>query len=284
MSALKKHFPVFTLITITLNNYSGLQKTYKSIEKQQFEDFEWIVIDGGSTDETVDFLRAQRSATRSATNPFRFISEEDEGIYDAMNKGIKEARGRYLLFLNAGDELAADDVLKEIFPFTEKKPQLIYGDALEPENGKDAHSYKKARRYKDLIWGMITHHQAILYDRHVIRDKKLHYSLKFEIASDYDFTARFLQKAKRIIYFPKPICVFEQGGLSQQNAFKGRREQYIIRENLEMVSQPNNLFILTVQTLSWHLKKLSPTLYYALKGLVFTVTDKRRKKKKIRAD
>ena len=74
MCALKKHFPVFTIITITLNNFSGLQKTYESIQKQTFEDYEWLVIDGGSTDGTVDFLRDRRSATRSALNPFRFIS------------------------------------------------------------------------------------------------------------------------------------------------------------------------------------------------------------------
>jgi len=285
MTALKKHFPVFSIVTITLNNYSGLQKTYKSVEKQTFNDFEWLVIDGGSKDDTLDFLRARRSATRTALNPFRFVSEPDDGIYDAMNKGIKEARGRYILFLNAGDELATPDVLESIHPFTEKKPQMIYGDALEPDSSeKDGYAYKKARRYKDLTWGMITHHQAMLYHRHVIRDQKLHYSMNYDIAADYDFTARFLQKAKRIIYFPKPICIFEQGGISQQQASKGRREQYLIREQLDMVPQPKNLFIMCVQAASWHIKKISPGLYRAIKALILFIKDRKKPKKKVRPD
>jgi len=280
MSIVKKHFPVFTIVTVTLNNYAGLQKTYNSIESQDFEDFEWIVIDGGSTDETVEFLRAKRSATRTALNPFRFVSESDEGIYDAMNTGIKEARGRYILFLNAGDQLASSDILSVIAPFTEKKPAFIYGDSLEPPIKKEQeHIYKKARRYKDLKWGMITHHQAMIYNRLVIRDHKLHYSLLYEIASDYDFTLRFLQKSKKMLYIPRPICIFEQGGISQQKASKGRYEQYLIRENLEIVSQTQNLWIGFIQILSWRLKTISPPLYRFLKSLILAWKERKVTKK-----
>tara|TARA_R110001592_G_scaffold144484_4_gene367665 strand:- start:34526 stop:35353 length:828 start_codon:yes stop_codon:yes gene_type:complete len=275
MCALKKHFPVFTIITITLNNFSGLQKTYESIQKQTFEDYEWLVIDGGSTDGTVDFLRDRRSATRSALNPFRFISGKDQGIYDAMNIGIAEANGQYLLFLNAGDALASPDILTLIHPFTEKKPQFIYGDALEPRKNGQTPIYKKARRYKDLVWGMITHHQAMLYRRHTARDFKIHYSLLYDIASDYEFTVRFLLKAKKILYIPKPICIFEQGGISQKNAALGRKEQYIIRENLDMVSQPKNLWILLVQALSWRLRTLSPSLYRSVKSIILNFKDRK---------
>ena len=280
MCALKKHFPVYTIITITLNNFSGLQKTWKSIETQDFEDYEWLVIDGGSKDETVDFLREKRSATRTALNPFKFISKPDDGIYDAMNLGINEANGRYLLFLNAGDALASADILSAIHPYTEKKPQFIYGDAIEPPASEGEPIYKAARRYKDLIWGMITHHQAMLYDRHLIRDHKIHYSMLYKIAADYDFTVRFLQRSKRILYIPKPICIFEPGGISQQNAVLGRHEQYLIRENLEMVSQAQNLWIRSVQSMSWRLKKISPSLYEYVKKIVLNVKDRKHKKKK----
>lgn len=267
MTTYKRHFPAFSIITITLNNFSGLQKTYKSIEKQNFTDYEWIVIDGESTDETIDFLRQRRTATRTDDIPFTFISEADNGIYDAMNKGIEQASGHYLLFLNAGDELANKNTLKILYPHTKKKPNFIYGDALEPQGNKETHIYKDAKRYKDLAWGMITHHQAMLYRRHTIRDHKLRYTLRYHIASDYDFTARFLLKAKQTIYISKPICIFEQGGISQQNAAAGRKEQYLIREELNMVSQPKNLWILSVQTASWHLKNLSPALYRGLKSM-----------------
>lgn len=260
MSIYNKHFPTFSIITITLNNIDGLEKTCKSIKKQTFTDFQWIVIDGGSTDGTIDLLRKERSTTRSGKTPFNFISEPDNGIYDAMNKGIGQAKGHYLIFLNAGDELAHENTLKIIHPHTKDKPHFIYGDALEPKGNKGKHIYKTARRYKDLAWGMITHHQAMFYRRHTIRDFKLHYSLRYYISSDYDFTARFLLKAKKIKYINTPICIFEQGGVSQTNANLGRKEQYIIRESLNMVPQPKNLWIMAVQATSWHLKKICPSL------------------------
>lgn len=273
-STYKKHFPVFTIVTITLNNYDGLLKTYKSIEKQTLTDYEWVVIDGNSTDETVEFLRKKRAQTRTDQNPIRFVSEEDAGIYDAMNTGISMAQGRYILFLNAGDELASENVLENIAPFTKNKPDFIYGDALEYDSAKDKAknklSLKPARRYKDIAWGMFTHHQAMLYRRHRIRDEKLHYSLLYKISGDYDFTVRFLLKSKKINYIPKPICIFEPDGISQKNAFLGRREQYIIRDKLEMVTQPKNLWVFIVQTIAWHMKKTCPFIYKPLKTLALT--------------
>ena len=251
-----------------MNNFSGLQNTYKSIEKQSLTDYEWVIIDGASTDGTIDFLRQQRSATRTNQYPTTFISEADQGIYDAMNTGISKAKGNYLLFLNAGDKLASKDTLEIITKHTKDKPDFIYGDSLEPQTPPKKPLYKPANSHKDINLGMFTHHQAMLYNRLKVRDNKMHYSLLYKIASDYDFTARFLQKFNKIIYIEKPICIFEQGGISQIQASLGRKEQYIIRENLEMISQPKNLWILIVQSISWKLKKFSPALYNALKSLM----------------
>lgn len=264
----QKQFPTFSIITITLNNFDGLLKTQKSIEQQSFTDFEWIVIDGKSTDETINHLRSLRSQTRTEKYPFQFISAKDDGIYDAMNIGMDKARGHYLLFLNAGDMLATKNTLETIAPLTENKPEFIYGDALEPIRNREKTAYKPARRYKDLAWGMITHHQSMIYRRHAVRDFKIRYSLLYKIASDYDFTARFLLKAKKITYIAKPICIFEQGGISQKNAALGRKEQYIIREKLDMLPTYKNLWILTIQWLTWHFKTLCPWGYRALKTIL----------------
>lgn len=260
-----KHFPLFSVITITLNNFQGLEKTYKSIKTQTHKDFEWLVIDGGSNDETVEFLNKQRSDTRAELNPFRFVSQADKGIYDAMNTGIAMAHGHYLIFLNAGDALARTKTLEMLAPFCEKAPEFIYGDALEQyENGRKPIA-KHAKNHEKIHWGMFTHHQAMLYRRHLVRDLRLRYSLHYKIASDYDFTVRFLRGCTNIQYVNKPICIFKMGGISQQNAWQGRKEQYIIREALEMVPLPQNLWILVTQTFSWHLKSLCPWLYDLLK-------------------
>ncbi|MCK5385313.1 MAG: glycosyltransferase [Alphaproteobacteria bacterium] len=260
-----KHFPLFSIITVTLNNYAGFIKTYNSLKIQEFEDFEWLVIDGGSSDKTVEFLRSHRSTTRTDKNPFRFVSHTDEGVYDAMNTGIKMAKGHYLLFLNAGDALADAKTLDMLAPICEKNPDFVYGDAFEQAKNGRKPVAKPARSQEEIHWGMFTHHQAMLYRRHIVRDTRLHYSLRYKIASDYDFTVRYLKKCKNIRYTNKPICIFELGGISQQNAWQGRKEQYIIREILEMASLPQNLWILFVQTLSWQLKAALPWLYNLLK-------------------
>ncbi|MBI1301624.1 MAG: glycosyltransferase [Alphaproteobacteria bacterium] len=267
MSVEDKKFPLFSIITITLNHRDGFVRTQESVDAQTFKDYEWVVIDGGSTDGTVDLLRGLRSARRTDPFPFYFISEPDDGIYDAMNKGIKQARGRYLIFMNAGDVFASGDVLEKIAPKTEKKPDFIAGASLEPEKGQSKPTYKAPKRYKDMIWGMITHHQAMFYNRLLIRDRKLHYSLRYKVASDYDFTLRFLMRAKKIVYSDVPICLFEQGGISQRQAYLGRKEQFIIRNELELVKIPKNLLIFCVQSLSWQLRQFSPALYNFLKSL-----------------
>ncbi len=248
--------PTFSIITVSLNNDDGLRRTHASLKNQTSSDYEWIVVDGGSEDDSVNFLKTTKA---------NWSSEKDEGIFDAMNIGIKRGKGRYALFLNAGDTLAAPKTLEKLAIAIKKQPDFIYGDALEtdiPKEGKVPKPfYKAARRYKDLPKGMFTHHQAMVYDLSLIKDIGLRYSLLYEIASDYEFTARYLQRAKRVIYVPIPICVFESGGVSQQKVKTGRREQFIIRENLKMISSVKNVWIYFMQSLAWFIRNAFPKLY-----------------------
>ena len=97
--------PELSIITINLNNCAGLQKTLDSVFAQTFTDYEYLVIDGGSTDGSAELIKKQE-------NKFVYcVSEKDNGIYHAMNKGIRKATGDYLLFLNSGDYLVNDEVL-----------------------------------------------------------------------------------------------------------------------------------------------------------------------------
>lgn len=261
----EKHFPLFSVITVTRENYRGLKNTCESLDLQGFEDFEWLVVDGASTDETVEFLRARRRDARTDTIPFRFVSAKDDGIYDAMNIGIEMARGHYLLFLNAGDTLAQAETLRKLGSICKKNPDFVYGDALEVseemlKKGRKPVS-KLARSHEDVHFGMFTHHQAMLYRRHIVRDMHLRYSLRYRIASDYDFTVRFLQNCKDIQYVKEALCIFELGGVSQQNAWLGRKEQYMIRDALELVPLPLNLWILCAQSFLWTLRRFCPWGY-----------------------
>lgn len=254
--------PFFSIITVTLNNVDGLKRTQSSVEQQSCTDYEWIIIDSGSSDGTPEHLK---------TTNAQWISEPDNGIYDAMNKGIDRATGSYLLFLNAGDELVNPKTLEHIQNTAKQETGFIYGDALENS------SYKPARK-PNIALGMFTHHQAMLYNRQTLGDTR--YNTTYKIAADYDLTARFLtrhceevdrptrqsQEACPIQYLPFPICIFESGGISQSNAMLGRKEQAHIRKDLALTNVLHNWLITNAQAALWQLHHYAPGLYWRLKS------------------
>jgi glycosyltransferase involved in cell wall biosynthesis len=112
-----------SIITINYNNADGLQKTIKSVISQTFKNFEYIIIDGHSSDKSIDVIKENE-------NYFAYwCSEKDRGIYDAQNKGIQKAKGDYLLFLNSGDCLENEKVLEKVFALTPKE-DLLYGELI----------------------------------------------------------------------------------------------------------------------------------------------------------
>lgn len=248
---------LFSIITVTYNNLDGLKKTATSLATQNFQGFEWLVIDGASTDSTVEFLKEIQAP---------YISEPDKGIYDAMNKGIDRAEAFYVLFLNAGDALANGNTLKELASYIEElqsTPDFIYGDALEEIPEQDP-AYKPARPYKKSAYGMFSHHQAMLYRRDLIGNFR--YDTNYKIAADYKFTLQFLKKCNTVVYAPFPLCLFESGGISQQKATLGRREQFEIRKELKTTSTPSNHLISLKQKIIWTIRQIFPNLYWSIKS------------------
>jgi putative colanic acid biosynthesis glycosyltransferase len=247
---------LFSVITVTYNNLDGLKRTHESLRQQACRDFEWITIDGGSNDDTAEYLAAFSA---------NFIGGPDEGIYDAMNKGLKKAGGEYLLFLNAGDTLADFNILQKIKKNIEGKvsyPDFIYGDSYETGQGRGA-TYRAARSHKKPAYGMFTHHQAMLYRR--ARAEGLRYDLNYGIAADYKFTLQFLKRCKQVLYCPYAICVYEGGGLSRKYARKGRREQFFIRSRETGISQLQNISIYFGQMVFMRLRRWMPWVYWRLK-------------------
>lgn len=242
--------PLFSIVTITKNNVRGLSSTCDSLLMQSFNDYEWIIVDGDSTDGTILFLSKDGFLKNC-------VSEPDLGIYDAMNKGIARAKGNYILFLNAGDRLSDADILSTLArTIVMEEPDFLYGDALETGG-----YYKKARSPENMDWGMFTHHQAMLYQKDAIGT--LRYSTDYKIAGDYAFTREFLRNSKTVSYIPAAICIFETGGVSQKNMRLGRIEQYKARQKAGCAFL-KNVFVYGVQTLSATLKTFAPRLYYTL--------------------
>lgn len=270
--------PLFSIITVTRNNLTGLKQTAASLEHEDPSLFEWIVIDGGSTDETIKYLTENYPLTLPSPHEgegvahremgkrgVQWLSEPDSGIYDAMNKGIDRASGDYILFLNAGDTLAllrTLETLAALLSARPVKPDLIYGDAFEET--AEGRIIKKARPYDRIDQGLFTHHQAIFYRRETISD--LRYDQTYSIAADYKFTAQCLRMSKYVLYWPRPVCLFEQGGVSQRQAFKGRMQQSLIRRELEMTLPIEEVLIILKQTAAYSLRRLAPGFYWRLRS------------------
>src|SRR5688500_2837476 len=115
--------PKLSIITINLNNISGLIKNFDSVFEQTFKDLEYIIIDGGSTDGSKEII--EKNAAKFSYS----VSEKDKGIYNAMNKGIVKEKGEYIYFLNSGDYLVNNEVIDKVFHETEDK-DIIYGDVI----------------------------------------------------------------------------------------------------------------------------------------------------------
>lgn len=169
-----------SVITINRNNADGLDKTIQSVINQSYKDFEYIVIDGNSTDDSVDIIKKYDNKINY------WISETDTGIYNAMNKGITKANGNYLLFLNSGDYLVNKDVLKSVFEH-QQTADIIYGNMqIDWGNGKitsgkmpDKITFKQM--YLDTLWHPVSFIKKTLFDKYGL------YNETYKIVADYDF-------------------------------------------------------------------------------------------------
>ena len=196
-----------SVITVNLNHRAGLEVTLASVRAQTFRDVEQIVVDGGSSDGSLDVIRA------SAPTIARWVSEPDSGIYNAMNKGIRMASGDYLLFLNSGDCLAAPDVLDGVFREDDPDCGMIYGDTLRKTSGGEELRTTPGRLTPFAFYKFRVCHQSVVYRRSLFETHG-GYDESFKISADAEFNVRCLRagvKARRVDF---PIARYEGGGVS----------------------------------------------------------------------
>lgn len=218
---------LFSVITINYNNLKGLERTFASVISQTFKNYEYIIIDGNSNDGSKEFLKS------IDVSNIKIICENDNGIYDAMNKGIKHVTGEYTVFMNSGDCFSDSCVLNLIHSTINKCPvklKFIYGDAYEKKVNETKLYYKKAKNESMAWYGMFTYHQSMIFANDVLKKNGIVYNEKYPLSADWDFVLKFSKHIGKneIAYLNKPISIFELGGLSS-NYLQGIKEQYIIR-------------------------------------------------------
>jgi putative colanic acid biosynthesis glycosyltransferase len=253
-SCISQRPPLFSIITVSLENCDGLQRTHQSLTGQSCRDFDWIVVDGGSRDGTLEYLLAhQRDLAWWRSAP-------DCGLYDAMNIGLVVATGEYLIFLNAGDTLAGPSTLELLAEQVRhgERPDFIYGDTLEQGAGNRL-LIKRARSHHLKWYGMFTHHQAMVYRRAVVEGQW--FDLTWKIGADYAFTLDTLSKSVRVARVDAPLVLFQSGGRSQTQAALGRWDQAQIRRSRLNMSVVSCFLIMIAQYAAISIRRLWPTVF-----------------------
>jgi glycosyltransferase involved in cell wall biosynthesis len=169
-----------SIITINYNDKNGLEKTIESVISQSSKDFEYIIIDGNSTDGSKELIEKNNASVEY------WVSEPDSGIYNAMNKGIRAAKGEYLLFLNSGDYLCDNNTIQNVVDSIDEDKDLYYGDAVFMRGGKD-----EVVTFPDkLSFYFFTHnslcHQASFIKR-TLFEEVFYYNENLSIISDWEF-------------------------------------------------------------------------------------------------
>jgi glycosyltransferase involved in cell wall biosynthesis len=227
--------PLVSVITITFNNRQNLEKTINSIKSLKYDNLDFIIIDGGSNDGSVDLIRNNSGIIS------KWVSEPDNGIYDAMNKGMRMSAGDYLWFMNAGDEIYDENILNEIFSFN-KDADIYYGDTeLVDSEGKSYGKRRLKRPPEQLTWqkminGMVVTHQSMIVKKSI----STFYNTDYRFCADIDWTINVLKKSKSIINTHKTFCKFQLGGFSRKNTLASLKERFNILTN--HFSYPNVVF------------------------------------------
>lgn len=203
--------PNFTIsvITVVKDDLIGLQNTFNSLVAQDYDTYEWIVIDGNSGEMVVEYLKSV------STDKVRWISEKDGGIYDAMNKGVTLCDGDYVVFMNAGDVFFNNQVLSDIVSLLHSLsvlPDVLFGAAqLEFSNGNTW--LRKPRDMEKHIWyGMPANHQATYYRRASLPDPP--YDPSYRICGDFYIIALMYTQNATANYIDKPLVSFKMDGVS----------------------------------------------------------------------
>lgn len=225
-----------SIITINLNNAEGLFKTIESVKSQTRKEFEHIVIDGLSVDSSIEILKNYElyNEEYSDSNSLLWFSESDNGVYDAMNKGISLATGEYILFLNSGDYFV-DNMVVEDFEALSTNSDIIAGYVIE--EGTDRRIIAPINNtFKDFYKKNIPH-QAEFIKKSLFKEIGF-YDLKYKILADYDFNLRVLLNNKSYCLIDRCISIVEPNGLScsSKNVLKIQQEyEKIISSHIPLI-------------------------------------------------
>lgn len=220
--------PLFSIVTVVYNSISSIERTINSVIKQTSGNFEYIVIDGGSTDGTLEIIRKYRSGID------KLESGPDNGIYDAMNKGINLAEGEWILFMNAGDEFSNSDVLLNVSQLIESKNSseidILYGNSTAIlANGKTKR-YLAPNEVGDHWKGPLFRHGSMFVKTSLHKKHPFNLDRKYKICADFDFIYKMHVNGKRFYNTELDIINFEASGVSANRIRCAKDNKMIVKQ------------------------------------------------------
>jgi glycosyltransferase involved in cell wall biosynthesis len=203
--------PILSIITINLNNATGLEKTIQSVVEQNFQNYEFIIVDGKSSDNSVDIIKKYQNSITT------WKSENDSGVYEAMNKGIKLANGKYLQFLNSGDYLLNNEILSTVFS-TPTIEDILYGSSIRKSDDNKLYEVTEPKNLTfKRFYDYSTCHQAMFIKRDLFNKLGL-YNEKLKIVADWEFNIKsIIFNNCTLKYLDFPIVYYDMSGISFRN-------------------------------------------------------------------
>ena len=222
-----------SIITINRNNVAGLEKTLQSVASQTFKEFEYVIVDGASTDESVEVIKKYESQFTH----LKWVSEPDSGIYNAMNKGVRMASGEYIQILNSADCLASEDVIERMLSALENAgyPSILYGNMIKcfPDGRKlldrsfAGHDITMLGMYK----GTLNHDPA--YIRYDLFEKYGYYDESLKIVSDWKwYLQAVILGEEKPKYANIDVTLFDMTGISETNKELDKEERQQVLDQL----------------------------------------------------
>jgi glycosyltransferase involved in cell wall biosynthesis len=208
--------PRITIVTVNYNMADELAKTIASVAAQTWPDLEYVVIDGNSTDNSVEVIRSR------AGQIAHWVSEPDHGLYDAMNKGVRAASGDWVLFMNAGDTFHDPEVVADVFSRSADDADIIYGDMVRHYAGQNVERLVPAKALSALPLSMPCSHQSLFARRTLLL--QLPFAIDLLIVADHEFALRAQFAGARFRQVNRIIGNFATGGTSDRNRLEAMRQ------------------------------------------------------------
>jgi glycosyltransferase involved in cell wall biosynthesis len=243
---MKEGRPILSVITVVYNNVDDVERTLLSVARQTYTGIEYIVVDGHSTDGTLQVIEKYGGRIT------KLISEKDEGIYDAMNKGLSVATGDYVLFMNSGDEFYSPQTVANVFA-TVDNADIYYGETEMMDEkgnslGRRRHAAPADLTWKSFKYGMSVSHQAIYIKRALTES----YDRKYQLSADIDWILHAVKKAKKIVNVNQYVAKYKVGGMSKLRHRQSLAERFdIMRRHYGLLPTVFNHIIIAFN-LGWY--------------------------------